>query len=246
VVVVVNKEEFRISRKARARTVGSALSLLLHGCVVALIWGHPPRVTLASDLVDDDLVTVAVAADTPEPPAVDAAPPPPAPTPPPPRPRRPLARPDTVPTPGPVPSSMAVAPPLTPDQPDPDEDIDEDQEEPVEEPAPPPATTETEAPAAQIRQLLLPAAARALRVYDVFPTMPLARRGLASAERARTVEVCVSDRGAVSDAVIDGRSNDTFDRTLRAAILTWRYRPLTVNGRPTPFCHLMRVSYRLY
>lgn len=140
---------------------------------------------------------------------------------------------------------MAVAPPLTPDQPDPDEDIDANQEEPVEEPAPPPLVAEPPAPAAQIRQLLLPAAARALRVYDVFPSMPSPRRELASVEQARTVEVCVSDRGAVSDAVIDGRRQDAFDRTLRAAILTWRYRPLTVNGRATPFCHLMRVSYRV-
>jgi hypothetical protein len=86
-----------------------------------------------------------------------------------------------------------------------------------------------------------PAVARALRVYDAFPS--LADQGV----RARPdldVKVCVSSQGSVSDAVIVGGRSDRSAETLRSAILGWRYRPFTVDGTPTPFCHLMRISYR--
>jgi hypothetical protein len=87
-----------------------------------------------------------------------------------------------------------------------------------------------------------PEVARALRVYDAFPSLP------DQAVRARPdldVRVCVSTQGAVSDAVIVRGSADPSSETLRAAILRWRYRPFAPDGTPTPFCHLMRISYRM-
>jgi len=59
------------------------------------------------------------------------------------------------------------------------------------------------------------------------------------------VKVCVSTQGAVSDAVIVHGPTDPSSETLRAAILRWRYRPFAPDGTPTPFCHLMRISYRM-
>jgi hypothetical protein len=87
-----------------------------------------------------------------------------------------------------------------------------------------------------------PEVARALRVYDAFPSLP------DQAVRARPdldVKVCVSTQGAVSDAVIVHGPPDSSSETLRAAILRWRYRPFAPDGTPTPFCHLMRISYRM-
>jgi len=48
-----------------------------------------------------------------------------------------------------------------------------------------------------------------------------------------------------SDAVIAEGGMAAFDHTLRAAIRSWRYRPLVVNGAPTPFCHFMKIKYAL-
>jgi hypothetical protein len=82
--------------------------------------------------------------------------------------------------------------------------------------------------------------ARALRLYDSFPNI-VVRAGYARADVE--VRICVSEVGAVREAWI-GPPSDLFSETLRAAILRWRYRPFTVNGHPTPFCHLIRISYR--
>jgi hypothetical protein len=124
---------------------------------------------------------------------------------------------------------------------------DPDDESEAEEPAPaaPPATTtaEVERPAIPTKApVIAPDAARALRVYDTYP-MLLAQASLTRAEIL--VEVCVSDHGQVSDAVIAEGGMAAIDHTLRTAIRSWRYRPLLVNGSPTPFCHFMRIKYAL-
>lgn len=216
--------------------VGCSLSLLVHLCAAMFLWTRPPRATVARELGDlEEFLEVDLAPDSPDPGGdtpperpPDAAPPTVSPRP---RPGRPPRRPAVIVTyePQPVPPPpVSIAPVLA------------DEGEPVEA-----ETAIDQGPAAPpVTRRLLPNAARALRVYDVFPAMP-DRPGLARVERARMVEVCVSDRGSVSDAVIAERANDAFERTLRAAILTWRYRPLTVDGRPTPFCHLLHVSYRV-
>src|SRR5436305_2048216 len=71
---------------------------------------------------------------------------------------------------------------------------------------------------------------------------------LSQAARTRAevvVEVCVSDHGQVSDAVIAEGSLRAVDHTLCTAIRSWRYRPLVVNGAATPFCHFMRITYAM-
>jgi TonB family protein len=110
------------------------------------------------------------------------------------------------------------------------------------------------APAAEVRgqaaPSMAPAAppvigaetARALRVYDSFP-MVLAQSAASAADVV--VEVCVSDHGQVSDAVIARGGHGAIGDTLRTAIRSWRYRPLVVNGAATPFCHFMRIQYAM-
>jgi outer membrane biosynthesis protein TonB len=118
---------------------------------------------------------------------------------------------------------------------------------PEDDPAPPPpAPTTLSAPRnvptpAPPAQMVPPEIARALRTYDFFPTMALK---LVHGKGDANVRICVSEQGSVSEASIENDPDDAFAETLRAALLRWRYRPLTVNGRPTPFCHRIRLSYR--
>jgi TonB family protein len=85
--------------------------------------------------------------------------------------------------------------------------------------------------------------AAALRLYDHFPRIPEPLRGR-TAEHAMTVDVCVSERGQVSQVSISPTGVEILERTLREAVQTWRYRPLMVRGAPRPFCHMLRVVYR--
>src|SRR6185436_8725019 len=119
------------------------------------------------------------------------------------------------------------------------------EEQEGDEPTPPPAPVAriADEPIPPTRApVIAPDTARALRVYDTYP-MILAQASLTRAEVL--VEVCVSDHGQVSDAVIAQGGMAAFDHTLRAAIRSWRYRPLVVNGAPTPFCHYMRIKYAM-
>ena len=89
-----------------------------------------------------------------------------------------------------------------------------------------------------------PYIARSLRLYDVFPRIPEPLR-TTRGEHAMTVDVCVSERGQVSQVNITPGNVDLLVRALREAVQTWRYRPLMVAGTARPFCHVMRVVYRV-
>ena len=113
-------------------------------------------------------------------------------------------------------------------------------------PEPPPARTpapprSVAAPAEPPGQMVPPEIARALRIYDFFPSMAMK---LVHGRADVDVRICVSEQGTVSEASVRQPAAEALGETLRAAILNWRYRPLTVNGRPMPFCHLIRFSYR--
>jgi hypothetical protein len=117
----------------------------------------------------------------------------------------------------------------------------------VSSPAPPPPAALAPPPAPPLAAPVAPppsvspAVAQALRVSDDFPSLP------DETVRSRPdldVQVCVSAEGSVSEAVILSGPTDPAAARLRAAILAWRYRPYTPGGRPAPFCHLLRISYR--
>jgi hypothetical protein len=84
--------------------------------------------------------------------------------------------------------------------------------------------------------------ARSLRIHDVFPRMPELLR---LQQRSETVDaqICVSVQGSVTGVRLRGGSA-TLENVLREAMLTWRYRPLLLQGTPTPFCHDLHLVYR--
>jgi hypothetical protein len=91
---------------------------------------------------------------------------------------------------------------------------------------------------------IAPELAKALRTYEEFPRMPepLRRAGM---QQIVVLEVCVSERGAVDAVTFAGGGNGALPRALRDAIQTWRYHALVMDGAAMPFCHEMRIEYRL-
>jgi hypothetical protein len=89
-----------------------------------------------------------------------------------------------------------------------------------------------------------PEVARALRVYESFPNMAVEFMP-GGRHQPVTLEVCVSERGMVTRATVGSSTVDAFQERVRAAALTWRYRPLLMSGRAIPFCHLIRVTYEM-
>jgi TonB family protein len=222
----------------RATVLGGGLSALLHLGLLAMLAGRPPTATIGDSrpsVVAIELETTTVE-ETPRPATPEAAP---AET----RSRGERPRPVSRRLPRVVVSvarESELAAPLAPHTGEPQEDEEAFEAEPE---APPPPAPIAEAPSTPTKApVIAPETARALRVYDTFP-MVLAQARLAHAQML--VEVCVSDHGRVSDAVISESSVRSMDSTLRTAIRSWRYRPLVVNGAPIPFCHRMRIHYAM-
>jgi protein TonB len=55
-------------------------------------------------------------------------------------------------------------------------------------------------------------------------------------------KICVSAAGAVSNVSILKSADKLVDNEWMAKIRTWQYRPYSINGRPVPFCHPMRLE----
>jgi hypothetical protein len=117
------------------------------------------------------------------------------------------------------------------------------------DPAPPPASPPPAPPSLPRATYVAPAVARALRAYDTYPSMsdaipdrPFRQPTSIAPSTAATLDICVSSSGAVTGVSVSG-PNEAFNRRLRPAVLTWRYRPLLVAGAPAPFCHLMKIAY---
>ncbi len=83
-----------------------------------------------------------------------------------------------------------------------------------------------------------------LRSQDYFPPLPAALRQGGARYKAQ-LEICVATDGHVTEVDFRQHAAPDLDTVLRAAVRSWRYRPLMVNGRPAPFCHQMIVSYEL-
>jgi hypothetical protein len=89
-----------------------------------------------------------------------------------------------------------------------------------------------------------PDVAQGLRLEDSFPNLPEALRA-PGARHVVVAEVCVSSLGVVRSVRIAGEAaSRPLGDVLRDAIRGWRYRPLLVDGAPTPFCHLLRIAYQ--
>ena len=60
------------------------------------------------------------------------------------------------------------------------------------------------------------------------------------------VKVCVSAQGTVTDTKILKGAGPAIDAQLPVVLRTWRYKPYTLDGKPTPFCFplLYEISER--
>jgi hypothetical protein len=57
------------------------------------------------------------------------------------------------------------------------------------------------------------------------------------------LKVCVSREGNVSDVKIIKGMDPAVDPLLQAKIQTWRYKPISVDGRPITFCYNLRYEH---
>jgi TonB family protein len=223
------------ARRSRlAAWAGCALSVLVHGSTVAALSLASRSPTLAAPLdeslppgVSDELVAISVTVAGVIGENVEASP------------VGPTLPPHLVSVRRRIAREPAIAP-----LPEPPASLAVPEEAPVPEPQPartssPPRSVL--APVEPAGQMVPPEIARALRIYDFFPSMAMK---LVHGRADVDVRICVSEQGTVSEASIQQPAPEALGETLRAAILKWRYRPLTVNGRPMPFCHLIRFSYR--
>jgi TonB family protein len=82
-----------------------------------------------------------------------------------------------------------------------------------------------------------------LRTYEPFPTLPDSCWPPGRTTNTVLLEICVSERGEVSDVVVRESAGEEVDAYLTSAARTWRYRPRVVQGAPQPFCHPIRLVY---
>lgn len=84
--------------------------------------------------------------------------------------------------------------------------------------------------------------ATALRTRDSFPRLP---ESVWPEWRPYLVklEICVAADGRVREAVLRSSASPRLDPVVRAAAMTWQYRPRLVDGRAAPFCHGVVIKY---
>jgi hypothetical protein len=76
-----------------------------------------------------------------------------------------------------------------------------------------------------------------LRISDSFPENGLGRHFTV------VMRVCVAATGAVDSVTVQESGGPDADRMLARDLRSWRYRPLMMEGIPTPFCHCIRMDY---
>jgi periplasmic protein TonB len=57
------------------------------------------------------------------------------------------------------------------------------------------------------------------------------------------IKICVSKEGTVSDVKIIKGMDPSVDPLLRDKIKTWRYKPVSIDGRPITFCYNLRYEH---
>jgi protein TonB len=95
-------------------------------------------------------------------------------------------------------------------------------------------------------RLLAPQVARGLLLID--PSDERYRVSLppalerAGATLSAIVRVCVSAQGTVTEVRIVRGAGPAVDGQIPAVLGRWRYRPLTIDGKPTPFCYPLKYE----
>ena len=57
-------------------------------------------------------------------------------------------------------------------------------------------------------------------------------------------KICVSTSGDVDTVTVTKPSDTLLDASVLNTVRTWRYRPLTINNTPAPFCYPARFEFR--
>lgn len=114
----------------------------------------------------------------------------------------------------------------------------------VERTSPPPPVVESTSPSPARPLQVSPEMGRGLRLEDDYPQLPPSLRNLGFQHEV-LIEVCVSVRGAVDDIRFASHTTGELRQDLERAIRGWRYRPLWKDGALVPFCHQMRIQYRM-
>jgi protein TonB len=57
-------------------------------------------------------------------------------------------------------------------------------------------------------------------------------------------KICVGTSGAVEAVTVLKHGHPTLDNIVMTTLKTWRYRPLTANGRPVPFCYPANFQFK--
>jgi TonB family protein len=81
-----------------------------------------------------------------------------------------------------------------------------------------------------------------LRIRDYFPRLPAAAWPELRPYIVR-VGLCVSEAGAVTEAVLQSSASPALDPVVLTAVKGWRYRPRLVDGQARPFCHAVTIAY---
>jgi outer membrane biosynthesis protein TonB len=94
-------------------------------------------------------------------------------------------------------------------------------------------------------KMLPPNVARAQLVIDPQddehrPAMP---PELPRQKRWFLVKMCVTTTGEVQAATILRGEEPEANQAVVEGVKTWRYRPFTIDGRPVPFCYVMRLDH---
>jgi serine/threonine protein kinase/outer membrane biosynthesis protein TonB len=75
--------------------------------------------------------------------------------------------------------------------------------------------------------------------YRVRLPPSLARAGM---QFSAVVRLCVSAQGSVTEVRILKSADPTIDSQIPAVLGRWRYRPLIADGKPTPFCYVLKYD----
>ncbi len=94
-----------------------------------------------------------------------------------------------------------------------------------------------------------PTAAKRISGEDQITPPPAAKAEMLRAGKRQTigsVRLCIGADGKVdSQKVIKSTGYPAYDDKLLRTMRTWRYRPHTVNGEPTPACFAVQLLYRI-
>jgi outer membrane biosynthesis protein TonB len=59
------------------------------------------------------------------------------------------------------------------------------------------------------------------------------------------VQACISAEGRVENVTLQRGAAPELDAQVLGDVRTWRYRPRIIEGKPSPFCYKVRVSYEV-